>query len=332
MKKGRSLLLSFGFVFIFLTVSVVSSVCYAETVVKLGIVTTPGAAQYIAAAKFKELFEARTNGEYKVKLFHSGALGNETEILQQVQMQAVDMAIITAGPFDSFVPETKVVAFPFMFRDYAQVDEVLDGPLGQEVLDRLEGAGFKGLAFSENGFRNLTNNIRPVHTVGDVQGLKIRVMESQLHKDLWRLLGANPTPMGWPIYTELQQGAIDGQENPLSVIWVYKLFEVQKHLSLTGHVYSAHIDIANLQWFNSLPAEIQETLQKSMYDAAVYQRRWNRDNEAMFLQNLKSKGMLVDEKPDLVSFRARVEQLKDSDLFSEPNTKLLLEKFLAATK
>lgn len=304
----------------------------AATSIRLGLVTTPGTAQYICAEKFQQLVAKRSGGELEVKIFHSGSLGSETDILQQVQLGAVDMAIITLGPFDTFVPEVKVVSFPFLFKSYAQVDQVLDGPVGSEVLASLERAGFKGLAFSENGFRNLTNDTRSVHDADDVKGLKVRVMESALHKELWKTLGANPTPMAWPIYTELQQGTIDGQENPLSVIWTYKLYEVQKHLSLTGHVYSAHIDIASLAWWKSQSKDRQDLLSQAMHDAAVYQRAWNRDNVAGFLGKLKKAGMQVDEHPDLDSFKAKAEVLKHMDIYAEPRTKALLEKILDATR
>jgi len=301
----------------------------AKTTIRLGLVTIPGSAQNICADKFKELLESRSD-EYDVKIYHSASLGTETEILQQIQMNTVQMGIITDGPFDVFVPEVPVINYPFLFGSYSQVDEVLDGPAGQELLKRLENAGFKGLAFSENGFRNLTNNKRAVHTVKDVAGLKIRVMESVLHKELWRMLGANPTPMGWPIYTELQQGTIDGQENPLSVISTYKLFEVQKYLSLTGHVYSAHIAVANLKWFESLSAKDRELMRQCMMEAAKYQRAWNRDNEATFLANLKEAGMQVDEQPDLASFRARVKDIQNLGIYQGIETQKLLGEFLRA--
>lgn len=300
--------------------------------IKLGIVTTPGSAQHVTAVKFKELVEARSLGDVTVTIYHSGSLGTETEILQQIQMGVVQMAIITLGPFDVFVPEVKVVNFPFLFDSHEEADRVLDGPLGREVLDSLERAGFKGLAFSENGFRNLTNDVRPVHTAADVEGLKIRVMESTLHKELWKTLGANPTPMGWPIYTELAQGTIDGQENPLWVMWVYKLQEVQQYLSLTRHVYSAHVDVANLSWFNSLPEDEKRLIDKAMHDAATYQRAWNRANNEDFLNKLKTAGMIVDEHPDLASFKQKALKLKDMDIYADPRVKSLLEKFLQATE
>ncbi|RLB06012.1 MAG: TRAP transporter substrate-binding protein [Deltaproteobacteria bacterium] len=326
MKKFLTILSLLTFILL------VNQVCYSKTIIKLGVVTKPGSAQNVCAERFKDLVESKSGGNLIIKIYHSASLGTETDILQQIQMNSVQMGIITLGPFDVFVPSVKVVGFPFMFKSFEQVDRVLDGPLGKELLKDLEVAGFKGISFSENGFRHLTNNVRPVHTVEDVKGLKIRVMESELHKELWRILGANPTPMGWPIYTELQQGTIDAQENPLWVIWTYKMYEVQKYLTLTGHVYSAHIDVANLNWFNSLPKSEQKLLQQSMIEAAHYERQWNRTNEAGFLAKLKKAGMIVDEHPDIASFKAKALKLKDLPMFQEKRTKELLEKFLEATK
>ncbi len=299
---------------------------WAVSTIKLGLVTKPGSAQNVCAEKFKELLESRTDA-YEVQIYHSASLGTETQILQQIQMNTVQMGVITAGPFDVFVPEVRVIGFPFLFQDVEEVDRALDGPPGQELLKRLEKARFKGLAFSENGFRHLTNNKRPVHRVEDLAGLKIRVMESLLDKELWRLLGANPTPMGWPIYTELQQGTIDAQENPLWVIWTYKLFEVQKYLTLTGHVYSAHIDVASLEWYNSLPDEDRELVRRCMVEAAQYQRRWNRENEADFLTKLKEAGMEVDEDPDLASFRQKAAGIRKLDVFRSEAVLELLDRF-----
>ncbi|MEE4243450.1 MAG: TRAP transporter substrate-binding protein DctP, partial [Desulfopila sp.] len=186
--------------------------------IKLGVVTKPGSAQNIVAEKFKETVETETNGKITVTIYHSNSIGSETEILQQIQLNTIQMGIITAGPFDTFDPVVRVINYPFLFRDHAQADAILDGPLGREILQSLESAGFKGLCFSENGFRNLTNNKRPVTGPQDIKGLKIRVMASPLHRSIWQALGANPTPMPWPIYTELEQGVIDGQENPLWVM------------------------------------------------------------------------------------------------------------------
>lgn len=304
----------------------------AAQTIKLGVVTKPGSAQNIVAEKFKELVEERSKGGYTVEIFHSKSIGNETEILQQIQMNTIQMGVITGGPFDTFNPIVRVINYPFLFKDSAQADAILDGPLGKEILDDLAGEGFKGLCFSENGFRNLTNNKRAVTTADDVAGLKIRVMASALHKAIWQALGANPTPMPWPIYTELEQGVIDGQENPLWVMEVYKFYEIQKYMTMTRHVYSPHIDVASMLWWKTLKPEDQEMIQKAMVDAAVFQRKDNRDKDGARLAMLKEQGMIVEENPDLTSFRAKVADLKNMDLFKEPKVQTLLLKILEATK
>lgn len=298
---------------------------------KLGVVTKPGSAQNIVAEKFKEIIEQKSQGELQVKIFHSASIGNETEILQQIQLGTIQLGIITSGPFDSFDPVVRVIDYPFLFKDNNQADEILDGPLGSEILTSLESSGFKGLCFSENGFRNLTNSRQAVSKPSDIEGLKIRVMSSALHKSIWQALGANPTPMPWPIYTELEQGVIDGQENPLWVLEVYKFYEIQKHMTLTRHVYSAHIDVASLSWWKTLDQAQQEMIQQAMYESAVFQRADNRAKNAARLEFLKEKGMVVVENPDLEALRAQVADLKEIDLFQDQKVQTLLLKVLEAT-
>jgi len=300
--------------------------------INLAVVTKPGSAQNVAAEKFKEIVESRSGGEIGVKIHHSASLGSETEILQQIQMNTVEMGIITTGPFDTFDPIVRVIDYPFVFKDEWQADRILDGPLGQEILSSLETSGFKGLAFSENGFRHLTNSRKPVKTADDVAGLKIRVMESALHKAIWQALGANPTPMPWPIYTELEQRVIDGQENPLWVAEVYKMYEVQKYMTLTRHVYSGHIDVASLAWWKTLDAKTQELLQSAMAQAARFQRSDNRAKDTQRLALLREKGLQIEEAPNVDSFRARVAGLKDMDLFREPRVQDLLRRVMEATR
>ena len=300
--------------------------------IKLGVVTKPGSAQNIVAEKFKELIEERSNGDIQVQIFHSNSIGNETEILQQIQMNTVQMGIITGGPFDTFDPIVRVINYPFLFKDYGQADKILDGPLGAKILKSLERAGFKGMCFSENGFRDLTNNRHPVKSPDEIKGLKIRVMASALHKAIWQALGANPMPIPWPIYTELEQGVIDGQENPLWVMEVYKFYEIQKYMTLTRHVYSPHLDVVSLKWWKTLDSKTQDLIQTTIYDAAVFQREDNRSKNSARLTFLKEKGMEVEENPDIDAFRTKVAGLKDMDLYGEPRVQALLIEILNATR
>ncbi len=327
MKKG-----CFCFCVLFLLTVVPSSMAAQSRMIKLGVVTKPGSAQNIVADKFRELLVERSGGAWDVKIFHSKSIGNETEILQQIQMNTIQMGVITGGPFDTFDPIVRVMNYPFLFKNSEQVDAILDGPLGQVILDDLETVGFKGLCFSENGFRNLTNNKHPVTRAADVHGLKIRVMASALHKSIWQALGANPTPMPWPIYTELEQGVIDGQENPLWVMDVYKFYEIQKYMTMTRHVYSPHIDVASLTWWQTLEPGDQKLIRTAMLDAAHFQRKDNRDKDGARLALLKEKGMQVEEHPDLASFRVRVSGLKDMDIFKQKKVHDLLLQMMDATR
>ena len=304
----------------------------AAMTIKLGLVTKPGSAQNIVADRFSELVKERSQGAIEVKVYHSASLGNETEILQQIQMNTVQMGVITSGPFDTFDPIVRVIDYPFLFRDNAQADAILDGPLGREILDSLETSGFKGICFSENGFRHLTNSTQPVKGPEDIAGLKIRVMSSAMHQAIWQALGANPTPMPWPVYTELEQRLIDGQENPLWVMVEYKLWEVQKYLTLTGHVYSPHIDVASLAWWKTLDAATQELLATAMREAALYQRGQNRAGDAGRLQLLKEKGFVVEEHPDIDGLRAKVSGLKEMEMYRDERVKAMLEKVLEAAR
>jgi tripartite ATP-independent transporter DctP family solute receptor len=297
---------------------------------KIGIVTTPQSGHYVACKKFKEIVEKESKGRFTFKIYHSASLGNESSILQQIQLGTVDLGVITSGPIGNFNKKIQLFDLPFIFKDYKQADKILDGPIGQGVLNSLAKQGFKGMHFLENGFRNLTNNIRPVHTVADVKGLKIRTMAAPMHVKLWRMLGANPTPMGWPINTALQQGTIDGQENPLWVIDKYKLYEVQKYLSFTRHVYSPLVFIMNLNKFKALSKNDQKLFLKAAKIASNFERKWNRDNNAGFLKHLKQMGMKIDEHPDVNSFRKKV-----APMYNDAKKVIgadLVEKLLKAIK
>ena len=297
--------------------------------IDLGIATTPNTFHYKAAEKFKNIVEKKSDGNIKVVIHHSGSVGNETSILQQLQMNALQMGVITAGPIDKFVPAIKAIEFPFIFGSYKQADEILDGHIGQSILKEFRKANLEGYHFLENGFRNLTNSVKKVHSAKDVKGLKIRVMKSQLQIAVWKAIGANPTPMPWPIYTQLSQHVIDGQENPLAVIYQYKLYEVQKYLTLTRHVYSALVFVGSKTFYDNLPAKYKKLMFKAAKEASIYERGLNRSKAKFFLSELKKKGMIIDEHPDIASFKEKVKPLKNR--FSG-DAKKYLDEILSETK
>jgi tripartite ATP-independent transporter DctP family solute receptor len=276
----------------------------AKTQINIATVTAPDLVHNRAAMWFKESVEKALPGKFNVVVHHSGALGSETQVLQQIQLGTTQMSVCTTGPVEAFVPEIKALEMPFVFPSYEAADKVLDGTVGQELAKRFNKSGFVALAYLDNGFRNITNSKRPIKTPDDVKGLKIRTMEAPTHLAIWRAIGANPTPMAWPIFTQLQQGVIDGQENPIAVIYAAKLIEAgQKYLSLTRHVYSALVIIANKNFMDGLSPQERKVIQDSARAAALHGRNFIRNNEAKQLSELKAAGMQVEEKPDLNAFR-----------------------------
>ena len=274
--------------------------------VNIGVVVGPNFAHTMAAMKFKEEVERQLPGKYEVVVHHSGALGNELQVLQQIQLGTTQMAVTTTGPMESFVPEIKALEMPFLFPSYEAADKVLDGPIGMDLMKRFEKVGIVGLRFLDNGFRNVTNSKREVRTPADLKDLKIRTMESPTHLAIWRAIGANPTPMAWPIVTQLQQGVIDGQENPIAVISGAKLNEAgQKYLTLTRHVYSALVIVANKAFIDTMPAGDRKVFFDAAKAGSLTGRAYIRTNEAKQLADLKAAGVQVVENPDLAAFRAK---------------------------
>ncbi len=278
--------------------------------VNIGIVTAPNFVHTIAALKFKEELDKALPGKYEIVVHHSAALGSETQVLQQLQLGTVQMSVCTTGPVEAFVPEIKALEMPFLFSSYEASDKVLDGPIGQDLLKRFDKVGLVGMHFLDNGFRNVTNSKRAVSGPDDLKGLKIRTMESPTHLAIWRAIGANPTPMAWPITTQVQQGVLDGQENPISVISAGKLNEAgQKYLTMTRHVYSALVFVGSKAFMDKLPTADRKAFMDASTVASIAGRRYVRDNEASQLAALKTAGMQVVDAPDLSAFRAKTESV-----------------------
>jgi tripartite ATP-independent transporter DctP family solute receptor len=204
----------------------------------------------------------------------------------------------------NFVPEVAILDIPFLFRDYAHARAVLDGPIGQDLLTKFDAKGIKALAWGENGFRHMTNNKHPVNTPDDLKGLKMRTMENPIHIEAYRQFGILPTPMAFTeVFTALQQGTVDGQENPLSVITAAKLEQVQKYLSLTGHVYSpALILMSKAQWDKLSPADKQAFAEAAKEAVKVNRARID-DDEKRAVGDLRAKGMAVVDTLDKTKFQ-----------------------------
>jgi TRAP-type transport system periplasmic protein len=262
---------------------------------------------HIAAVRFQELVQERTEGKVTVELYPNAQLGDERTLLEGMQIGTVDMGVITNGPVANFVEEIAVFELPFLFPSPAAAYEVLDGPIGQELLGELERVGLKGLAYAERGFRNLTNDVRPVRTPADIDGLKVRVMENPVYIDTFRTLGANAVPMAWTeALTAMQQGTIDGQENPVNVIYSFRLYEPQRYLSFTRHTYAPALFVMSLNLWNTFPADVQEIIEASAQEAAEYEREMNAAMEAEQIQALRDNGMEIIDDPDIAAFQAMV--------------------------
>ena len=311
-----------------LTLSLATTGITAPQVIKLGTTVNEQDSFQIAALKFGELVKERTNGAYVIEIYPNGALGDERIMLEGMQMGTMDMGIITSGPFVNFVPEFGVLDLPFIFISNAHAYAVLDGELGQSILDKLEDVGIKGLAYAERGFRNLTNSVRAVKNPSDIKGLKIRVMENEVYTNTFKALGVNAVPMAWSeTLTALQQGTIEGQENPVNVIYSFKLWESQKYVTMTRHAYAAAIFTMSKKLHDKLPADVQKIMKDSAQDAAVYERAWVADNEARQMEELKKNGMEIIEDPEIESFKAAVQGVHDKyPAFAED-----LKKIKAAT-
>ena len=301
----------FGLVcFVFLTVGCVGSGEKADkgefkAQLKLASATPMTHTYNQGASKFADLVKERSNGRIQVTVYPDGQLGKgERELLEAVQQGTIDIYVGSTGPIGGFSPAIGILDIPFMFNNYEHVDKVLDGPIGQQLLDDLEKAQFKALAFWENGFRNLTNSRRAVRVPADAKGLKIRTMENKVHIAAWKAAGVNPVPMAWgEVYGALQQKTIDGQENPIAVIYSVKLNEVQKYLSLTQHVYSPAVLIVSLKKWQTIPKQDQEMLFKTAREVAQYQRKLGRDMEEKQITELSAKGMKVEKKIDKAAWR-----------------------------
>jgi len=276
----------------------------AQTTLKMNISVAQNSHYGVAIDTFAREVEKRTGGRYKVQTFYSGALGAERESVEGVQLGTLDLTLTSTGPLPNFVPEVAILDIPFLFRDYAHARAVLDGPIGQELLAKFPAKGMVGLAWGENGFRHMTNSKRPVNLPEDLKGLKMRTMENPIHIEAYRQFGILPTPMAFTeVFTALQQGTVDGQENPLSVITSAKLDQVQKYLSLTGHVYSPAVFLMNkAQWDKLSDADKQAFLDAAREGVKANRARVDED-ERRAVADLRAKGMLVVDHLDKAKFQ-----------------------------
>ncbi len=269
---------------------------FAETEVKLGYALAADSHYGVAAKKFEEVVLAETGDQFSFTHFPSSGLGGEREVIEGLQLGTIEATIVSSGTLANFVPETGVFDIPFLFNGFDHARAVLDGEIGQGILAKFDNVGLHGLAWGEQGFRHITNNRNAIHTPADVAGLKIRTMENPVHLAAFNAMGAAPTPMAWPeVISSLQQGVIDGQENPLSVIVSVKLNEVQKYLTLSGHVYSPAMLLVSKPFWEGLDDAQKAAFEKAATAAAAEMRAFVDNVETTGVATLKERGMEVNE-------------------------------------
>ena len=272
----------------------------AKTVFRLASMTPMEHTYNQGAVRFAQLVRERSRGRIEIAVYPNGELAKgERELLKAIQEGSIDFYVGSTGPVSGFIPSMGILDLPFLFRDYTHADQVLDGPVGNRLLTDLEKANLKGLAFWENGFRNLTNSKRAVKTPGDARGLKIRTMENKLHLAAWKAVGVQPVPMAYGnLYGALQRMEIDGQENPIAVIYAAGFEKVQRYLSLTQHVYSPALIVISPKTWQGLSRQDQEMILKTAREVAPYQRQLGRESEEKQIAALAAAGMTVSKDLD----------------------------------
>ena len=297
--KLQKIVVAFSiFVFLVSVFGIVSAFAADKYVMKIGhadsldIYVSRKHAQLVT---FKELINARSGGRIEAEVYGAGSVGGEREIVESVIAGSMQ-ATCASGVIGGFYPPEMIFSIPYLFPSTTVAWKVMDGPFGQKIADGLlKKTGLRNLVFAEVGFRNFTNNKRPIHRPEDMKGLKIRVQESPLFVNMVKGLGANPTPIAWPeVYTALQTGVVDGQENPVSVILVAKFPEVQKYLVLDGHVYGVDWFVVNDKWFQSLPKDLQALIMDCAEISRTVGRGLQQLNSAgIGLGALKEQGMEI---------------------------------------
>jgi len=264
--------------------------------IKLALANTAESAHGIGARRLAEIVDRKSGGKMKVRIYAGGSLGGEAVVASSMQGGTVEMSMMGPGILTGMNKDFGIFDTPFMFNDAKEADAVMDGPVGQKLLDKLPEKGLIGLSYWDHGFRILTNSRRPVSKMEDIQGLKIRVQQIPVFIDAFTALGANPVPMPFTeLYTALETKAVDGQENPFVSIEVTKFYEVQKYASNTRHAYSPLLVLVSKRFWDQLSADERKILQDAATETNPFQRETSRSMDAKAMEELKGKGMTITD-------------------------------------
>ena len=302
--------LSFGLA----TLGVSHAADIGEHTIKFAGANAKGHPQVMGMQKFAELVAQKSGNKIRVRLFPGGVLGGDLETVSALQGGTVEMMVLNSGILQAQVKDFTVYDFPFLFNSDKEVDALVDGDFGKSLHKKLADKGLVGLAYFDLGFRNITNSKHPITKPEDIAGLKLRVIQSPIYVDLFSALGANPTPLAFTeLYNALESKAVDGQENPFTVILSSKFDEVQKYLTITRHIYNPQSVIVSKKFWDTLNPDEQKLIQEAIDEAAVYQRKVSREAALTALEALKRHGMQVNElSPEVMDqLRAKVKPVID---------------------
>jgi len=262
----------------------------------LGHPTQRDSTWHAAAVKFKELVEKRTDNRVKINIFPAGELGNERELAEQLQSRAIDLTLVSTMTMSSFEPSVQIFDFPYLFPTHEKAYAVLDGKVGNLVAEILKKKNFHVLAYMENEYRGISNSKRPVNVPADLKGMKMRVPEAPVLAKWLESLGSAPTPIpSTELYTALQTGIVDGQDNGIILTYSHKVASVQKYYSITNHIYGNLPIFINEQRWQSLPPDIQDIIQKAAYETRDYERKISAEYRAKYLAEMKKMGVIVND-------------------------------------
>lgn len=268
----------------------------------------------LAMLELSKRVEERTNGRVVIETFPLSQLGAERELIEGLMLGSVDMMVSTSGPLINFVSDFGVLDLPFLFNNREAAVQILEGEIGDDLFAQLRDDGIIGLSWGENGFRHITNSVKPIETPDDLKGLSLRVQENKVFIDAFKQLEANASPMAWTeALTALQSGVVDGQENPILVIDSYKLYDSgQTHMTLSGHSYSSAVFMMSEHAYNRLPEDLRQIVYEEGQKIGAYERELVIDKEQEALARLQEQGMEVVEQIDVGIFRERIISIYDS--------------------
>lgn len=278
---------------------------------KLGHMTPETEPYHLAALKFKDLIETRSKGKVKITIYPAGQLGYDRELIEGMQFGTIDLAIVTSSPLVNFIPSFAVLDMPFLFRDWDHVDAVLKEDYMQKLFAEGTEKGLVPMALLPRGFRSVTNSKRPITKAADFKGIKLRVIESPVFVQTFEQLGATVTAMSWgEVFTALQQKALDGEENAINTIHNERLYEVQKYVSLTEHMFAFATFTASKKKLDELPADIQSLIRQCAVEATQAEGVETRNAIADYQKKLVEKGMVFNEI-DRAALRTKVQKVYD---------------------